>query len=131
MTSNNNDEKSDDFRSEWAFPSEVRTTIPGAGLYEVRQVPGAYKSGRPKFECYFLSIDKKRIIATRLAMQLTSSKTGSIYFVCRRQDNTVWKKALASKVVDELLAARGVNPTVAAVPRAFSLDDVLADIERS
>ena len=38
----------DTFRQEWSYPNEVIKTIPGAARFEVYQVPGAYKSGRPK-----------------------------------------------------------------------------------
>ena len=117
MTSSND---SDSFAEQWTFPSEVRKSIPGAGYYDVRPAPGTFKSGRPKFACFFLSADKTRIVATRPAMELTSKKSGQPYFLCRTGEASAWKRSEAAKALDEILSK----------PRGRSLDEVLADIER-
>ena len=99
---------SSDFQKDWGFPSEVRATIPDAAYYDVRPVPGTYKSGRPKFECLFLSNDRKKVIARREAMELIARKTGKPYHVCRRAES--WGAgqplpAAAQFSIDDVLAA--------------------------
>ena len=101
MTSSGN---SSDFQADWGFPSEVRATIPDAGVFDVRPCPGTYKSGRPRFEAIFLSHDRKSIVARRDAMELTNKK-GQPYFVCRRQDN--WRQAEAARAVDAIMSKPG------------------------
>ena len=47
----------DTFRQEWSYPNEVIKTIPGAARFEVYPMPGAYKSGRPRYKAVFMSAD--------------------------------------------------------------------------
>ena len=89
-----------DFALDWGFIHEVRQTIPDAGMFDVREADGVYKSGRQKFVAIFLSCDKSRIVAKRDVMQLTS-KQGTNYFVCRRHEN--WKQAEAERAVNAIL----------------------------
>ena len=114
MTSSGN---RSDFQADWGFPSEVRTTIHNAGVFDVRPCPGTYKSGRPKFQAIFLSHDRKSIVARRDAMELTSKKTGLPYFVCRRQEN--WKQAEAARAVDAIMSKPRDSRRV-----SLELDDV-------
>ena len=79
-------ESENTFLRDWVFPSKVRETISYAGFYEVNPIPGAFKSGRPKYECTFMIANRTKVIATRLAMELTSKKTGKPYFVYRREN---------------------------------------------
>ena len=89
-----------DFALDWGFIHEVRQTIPDAGMFDIREADGQYKSGRQKYSGIFLSQDKTRIVAKRDAMQLTS-KGGTNYFVCRRHEN--WKQAEAERAVNAIL----------------------------
>ena len=95
------------FQLDWGFPSEVRQTIPGCAYYGTEPVPGNYKSGRPKFETTFLSMDRK-VVARRPAMELTSKKTGKPYFVCRLAEDS-WNA-----------------PRPAAARPAYTIDDAIA-----
>ena len=93
-------ETQSDFQADWGFCHEVRNTIPDAGMFDIREADGQYKSGRQKYSAIFLSQDKSRIVAKRDAMQLTS-KGGTSYFVCRRHGN--WKQAEAQRAVNAIL----------------------------
>ena len=84
----------DPFRETWAYPSEVLKTVPGAARYEVRPIPGCYKSGRQRFEATFVSADHKKVLARREAMELVSKRTGKSYHVCRRVDPSKAENAL-------------------------------------
>ena len=84
----------DTFREMWGYPNEVLKTIPGAARYEVHPVPGAYKSGRQRFEASFVSADHKKVLARRAAMELTSRRTGAVYHVCKRHEETKGENAL-------------------------------------
>jgi hypothetical protein len=77
------------FADDWGFPSEVMKSIPGACSYDINPYPGTFKSGRQKYEVTFISSagDKRRVVDTRLAMQLLSKKTGRPYTVCKRRDS--------------------------------------------
>ena len=97
---NQYDENKSDFQKDWGFCHEVRQTIPDAGMFDVREADGQYKSGRQRYVAIFLSQDKTRIVAKRDAMQLTS-KIGTNYFVCRRHEN--WKQAEAERAVNAIL----------------------------
>ena len=96
-------EQPDEFRKTWGYPNEVLKTIPGAARYEVQPVPGAFKSGRQRFEATFLSSDHKKILARRSAMQLTSRRTGAVYHVCKRQEDSRAENAL------QALSSAGFN----------------------
>ena len=79
MTSSNSD-----FQQDWAFPSDIKATIPGAAYYDIRPTSENYRTGRPKFECIFLDAAKHKVIERRDAMELTSKRTGKPYHVVRR-----------------------------------------------
>ena len=98
----------DTFREMWGYPNEVVKTIPGAARFEVHPVPGAYKSGRPRFEATFVTADHKKVLARRAAMELVSKRTGKAYHVCRRQEDSKAANAL------QALAEAG-----------FGIDDVI------
>ena len=84
----------DTFREEWGYPNDVIKSIPGASRFEIYPIPGAYKSGRPRYEAVFMTSDAKRVVAKREAMSLTSKKTGQAYHVCRRHED--WRAAKAA-----------------------------------
>ena len=84
----------DSFRDTWAYPNEVRASIPGAARYEVHPIPGCYKSGRPRFEATFVSADHKKVLARRAAMELTSRRTSAVFHVCKRHEDTKGENAL-------------------------------------
>ena len=86
--------ESDTFREMWGYPNEVLKTVPGAARYEVRPIPGCYKSGRQRFEATFVSADHKKVLARREAMELVSKRTGKLYHVCRRADRSKAENAL-------------------------------------
>ena len=52
-----------------------------------KQLPENFRIGRPKFECLFFSGDNE-LVSCRVAMQLTSKKTGKAYHVCAREEAT-------------------------------------------
>ena len=91
----------------WGYPNEVLKTIPGAVRYDVRPVPGCYKSGRQKYQASFVSGDNKKVVGRREAMELVSKRTGKTYHVCRRADPSKAEDAL------QALSAAG-----------FDIDDV-------
>ena len=98
----------DSFREMWGYPNEVKATIHGAARYEVHPVPGCYKSGRQRFEATFVSADHKKVLARRAAMELTSRRTGAVYHVCKRHEDSKAENALRA------LSAAG-----------FDIDDVV------
>ena len=73
-----------DFQSQWGYPSEIKSEL-GAAYYELRHLPDTFHSGRPKMECLFVSADRK-LVSRRLAMELTSKKTGKPYRICARNE---------------------------------------------
>lgn len=77
-----NDVKS--FEASWAYPNDVKKEIKAAS-YDLRPLPESFRSGRPKWECLFFSGDRK-LISRRLAMELTSKRTGRPYHVCERDE---------------------------------------------
>ena len=101
----------DTFREEWGYPNEVVKSIPGAARFEVYPVPGAYRSGRPRFEAVFMTADCKKVISKREAMSLTSKKTGKPYHVCRRHED--WRAAKAAATLRMLEEA------------SFGIDDAI------
>ena len=84
----------DSFKEMWGFPNEVLRTVPGAARYEVHPIPGCYKSGRQRFEATFVSADHKKVLARRAAMELVSKRTGAVYHVCKRREETKGENAL-------------------------------------
>ena len=74
------------FEQQWGFPSEIKTQL-GAASYDVRPLPEKFRSGRQRWECLFFAKDNK-LVSRRMAMQLTSMKTGKPYHVCAREENT-------------------------------------------
>ena len=84
----------DQFRETWAYPSEVLKTVSGAVRFDVRPIPGCYKSGRQRFEATFVSSDNKKVVGRREAMSLTSKRTGKQYYVCKRVDPSKAESAL-------------------------------------
>ena len=87
-------EQPDTFREMWGYLNEILKTIPGAARYEVHPVPGAYKSGRQRFEATFITSDHKKVLARRAAMELTSKRTGKPYHVCKRHEDSKAENAL-------------------------------------
>ena len=88
------EQQPDSFRETWAYPNEVKASIPGAARYEVHPIPGCYKSGRQRFEATFVSADHKKVLARRAAMELVSKRTGAVYHVCKRHEETKGENAL-------------------------------------
>ena len=84
----------DEFRKTWGFPNEIKASIPGAARYEVRPIPGCYKSGRQRFEATFVNTDNKKVVGRREAMSLTSKRSGQQYYVCKRADPSKGEDAL-------------------------------------
>ena len=84
----------DNFREMWGYPNEVLKTIPDAVRYDVRPIPGCYKSGRQKYQATFVSSDNKKVVGRREAMSLTSKRTGKQYYVCKRVDPPKAENAL-------------------------------------
>ena len=72
------------FNESWGFPSEIKTQL-GAASFDLRPLPDNFRSGRQKWECLFFSEDRK-LISRRVAMPLTSKKTGKPYHVCAREE---------------------------------------------
>jgi len=70
------------FAESWAFPTELKQQL-GAGSYDIRPLPEKFRSGRPKFECLFFDRDNA-MICRRVAMSLTSKKSGKDYYVVSR-----------------------------------------------
>ena len=67
--------------------------------------------GPPRFEATFVTADRKKVVATREAMELTSNHTGNQCHVCRRHED--WR---AAKVANTLQALESAG---------FGLDDVI------
>ena len=74
----------DSFSAQWGFPSEIKTQL-GAASFDLRPLPDNFRSGRQKWECLFFDKDNK-LISRRVAMPLTSKKTGKPYHVCAREE---------------------------------------------
>ena len=74
----------DSFSTQWGFPSDIKKELDAAS-FDVRPLPESFRSGRPKWECLFFSEDRK-LMSRRVAMQLTSKKTGKPYHVCAREE---------------------------------------------
>ena len=72
------------FEQQWGFPSDIKKELDAAS-FDVRPLPESFRSGRPKWECMFFSKDNK-LMSRRVAMQLTSKKTGKPYHVCAREE---------------------------------------------
>ena len=70
------------FAESWAFPSELKQQLEAA-TYDIRQLPEKFRSGRPKFECLFFDRGNA-LICRRIAMELTSKKTGKPYHMVSR-----------------------------------------------
>ena len=70
------------FAESWAFGSELKQQL-GAASYDIRPLPEKFRSGRPKFECLFFDQDHA-LICRRIAMELTSKKTGKPYHMVSR-----------------------------------------------
>ena len=98
----------DSFRETWGYPSEVLKTVSGAARYEVQPIPGCYRSGRKRFEATFVSADHKKVLARRAAMELVSKRSGAVYHVCKRHEDSKAENALRA------LSAAG-----------FEVDDVI------
>ena len=77
----------DAFFETWGFASEIKTSIPNARSYEIYPAPSPpspYKSGRLRYVAAF-SDEHGNLLETRNAMQLTSKKSGELYFVVMRK----------------------------------------------
>ena len=77
-------ESASTFRTDWLFPSEVKTAL-GADSYEVIDTQLSYNTGRAKFEARFYTGKgrERQLITTRDAMQLIGKSSCKKYFVCR------------------------------------------------
>ena len=70
------------FAESWCFPSELKQQLEAAN-YDIRPLQEKFRSGRQKFECLFY--DKgNALICRRIAMSLTSKKSGKDYYVVSR-----------------------------------------------
>jgi hypothetical protein len=100
----------DSFGASWGFASEIKKEL-AAASYDVRPLPEKFRSGRPKWECLFFSKDEK-LISRRVAMQLTSKKTGKPYHVCAREEVIPPRAILRREVTADytLLSAEDVLP---------------------
>ena len=74
----------DSFSTQWGFPSDIKKEL-GAAFFDLRPLPDNFRSGRQKWECMFFDKDRK-LISRRVAMPLTSKKTGKPYHVCAREE---------------------------------------------
>ena len=97
------------FEQQWGFPSDIKNEL-GAASFDVRPLPENFRSGRPKWECLFFSKDNK-LISRRIAMQLTSKKTGKPYHVCAREEPAPPRPTLRREVTAD-----------------YTLDDVLGEV---
>lgn len=72
------------FREDWLFLSELKARL-SADSYECRRTGEEFHSGRPKWGVTFYEGRgaERRLITTRLAMELTSKTTGKPYMVVR------------------------------------------------
>ena len=98
------------FSEQWGFPSEIKKEL-GAASYDVRPLSESFRSGRPKWECLFFSKDNK-LISRRIAMELTSKKTGKAYHVCAREEPMPPRPPVLRRETEA----------------DYSLDDVLGDL---
>ena len=87
------------FESSWGFPSDIKKELDAAS-FDVRPLPESFRSGRPKWECMFFSKDNK-LISRRVAMQLTSKKTGKPYHVCAREEAAPTRTILRREVTSD------------------------------
>ena len=106
------DDNHDTFRRDWAYVSEVLSTLSSASRYDIYPLPGVYTTGRPKYEAVFMTADCKKVIARREAMQLQSRRTGAYYYVCRRHEDWPWR------------AAKATQPQQALETAGFDVDDI-------
>ena len=70
------------FNESWAYASALKDELKAVS-YDVQPYPGTFKSGRDRYMTAFFSTDRK-IIARRIGMELTSSRTGAPYKVFSR-----------------------------------------------
>ena len=97
------------FEQQWGFPSDIKTQLKAA-YFDLRPLPENFRSGRPKFECLFFSGDNE-LMSRRVAMQLTSKKTGKAYHVCAREEATPPRTILRREQASD-----------------YSLEDVLGEV---
>ena len=72
------------FTESWAYANVLKGEL-GAASYDIQPYPGSFRSGREQYMATFLNSDRK-VIARRIGMQLTSSRTGAPYQVFSRQE---------------------------------------------
>ena len=72
------------FSESWAYANLLKSEL-GAASYDIQPFPGTFESGRPRFMATFMNAERK-VIARRIGMELTSSKTGDTYKVFSRQE---------------------------------------------
>ena len=70
------------FNESWAYASALKDELKAVS-YDVQPYPGTFKSGRDRWMATFLSADRK-VVARRIGMELTSSRTGAPYKVFSR-----------------------------------------------
>ena len=84
------------FEDSWVVIWELKKTL-NAAIHNVSITGTTFKSGRPKLQVKFYSVESK-LITTRDAMQLTS-KGGNEYIVCSKHEavpRTILKRECSS-----------------------------------
>ena len=102
------------FNESWAYPNILKEELKAAS-YDVQPFPGCFKSGRPRWIATFFSRENK-VIARRIGMELTSTRTGQGYKVFSREE---W---VDREAVPPRMSLRRE------VASDYTLDDVLGDI---
>ena len=83
------------FEASWAYANLLKSELKAAS-YDIQPFPGTFKSGRAKWMATFFNGDRK-VIARRIGMELTSSKTGDTSKVFSRQE---WVDRQGGTVID-------------------------------
>ena len=102
------------FSESWAYVNILREELKTAS-YDIQPYPGCFKSGRPRWIATFFSRENK-VIARRIGMELTSTRTGQGYKVFSREE---W---VDREAVPPRMSFRRE------VASDYTLDDVLGDI---
>ena len=72
----------------WGYANVLKNEL-GTASYDVQAFPGTFRSGRAQYMATFLNTDRK-VIARRIGMELTSSRTGAPYKLFSRQEWVDW-----------------------------------------
>jgi hypothetical protein len=73
------------FQETYDFPSKVRLQYGPYTRYRALKTGDKYKTGRDKWDVYFMVNASDDPIAIHTGMQLYSKKTGEPYFVCKKE----------------------------------------------